>query len=154
MNISDRFWSKVNIRSAEECWPWTAAKGKGGYGEFGVNRTAKKAHRVAYELAFGSIPDGLVIDHTCHNDTNCKLGNQCPHRSCCNPAHLDPVTQRVNYERGETPKKPLKTHCPRGHEYTPDNTHSVVNSQGKNARICRTCNRERAARNRAAKSGT
>ena len=66
------------------------------------------AHRVAYELTYGAVPDGLGLDHTCHDPHTCWLRDKCPHRSCCNPAHLEAVTQSVNVKRGmQAPPRPF-----------------------------------------------
>ena len=82
------------------------------------------AHRLIYEHFNGPIPDGLQIDHLCRN------------RACCNPAHLEPVTQQENIARGECSQWRLEhTHCPNGHEYTEANTR--IEKTG--ARRCRTC---------------
>jgi hypothetical protein len=95
-------------------------------------RKLKRAHRLVYERLVGPIPDGLELDHLCRNPT------------CCNPAHLEPVTHRENMLRGETigARASAVTHCPAGHEYTEMNTRVY-----KGYRKCRTCHRnwERAA---------
>lgn len=67
------FWSKVNIRESEECWPFQGHLTKKGYG--GCGRRGR-AHRVAWELTYGPIPNGLHVLHKCDNP------------SCCNPRHL------------------------------------------------------------------
>lgn len=69
----DRFWAKVDRRGDDECWPWLGAISTQGYGRAGKRGYA---HRLAYELAVGSIPDELEIRHACDNPP------------CCNPAHL------------------------------------------------------------------
>ena len=71
-----RFWSKVDRRGTDECWPWTAGK-TCGYGVFSpAHHSQRRAHRVAFELVNGQIPDGLFVCHRCNNPP------------CCNPAHL------------------------------------------------------------------
>lgn len=79
-NCSDRFWAKVGRRGDDECWPWMAGNTKEGYGRFRVDGKLESAHRVAYALMHGPIPDAKVrrwvIMHTCDNP------------SCCNPKHL------------------------------------------------------------------
>lgn len=133
-SLADRFWEKVSVGSPDECWEWTAGTYSNGYGLFFVEHSPKRrnamAHRVAYELSVGPIPDGLVIDHLCRN------------RACVNPDHLEPVTHRVNLLRGEglTAIHAAQTHCAHGHEYTPSNTY--VRPGG--TRECRTCVRQRA----------
>ena len=97
------------------------------YGRFspGGGLARVLAHRVAYEISKGEIPDGLVIDHLCRNTY------------CVNPQHLEPVTHRVNCLRGVSPSAihAQKTHCPHGHPYGP------VNRRGQ--RLCRVCRRAR-----------
>ena len=124
--MAERFWAKVDRRGPDDCWEWLAYRQRNGYGKFGRGGRGSMttAHRVAYELTFGPIPDGLNIDHLCRN------------RGCVNPSHLEAVSQRVNLLRGET--NSAKTHCVNGHEFTPENT--KIESNG--ARRCLTCRRE------------
>jgi hypothetical protein len=82
--IEKRFWSKVD--KTPTCWLWTAGKFTQGYGNFTVSGKSVKAHRFAYELLRGAIPDGLDLDHKCRN------------RACVNPAHLRPATRKQNME--------------------------------------------------------
>lgn len=84
--IAARFWARVD--RTDTCWLWRGALDRHGYGRVGVGGTRTAlAHRVAYMLAVGPIPDGFVLDHLCRI------------RACVNPAHLEPVTQVVNLER-------------------------------------------------------
>ena len=80
----DRFWSKVDIKSEDECWNWTACKINTGYGQFGINYKIYKAHRISWIIHNCDIPEGLLICHTCDNP------------SCCNPKHLFLGTAKDN----------------------------------------------------------
>lgn len=82
--VAERFWEKVSRGNESECWEWQAYKDGEGYGRFYTKDGKKKAHRAAYELEIGEIPEGAVIDHRCGN------------RSCVNPAHLRLATQLAN----------------------------------------------------------
>jgi hypothetical protein len=133
---------------ATACWPWRGSLCEG-YGRFGKNNST--AHRAAYELMRQPIPEGLVIDHICHNGTDCAGGVTCQHRRCVNPDHLQAVRQAVNIARSPLTMANInaaKTHCPRSHEYTPENTRRSIGANGGPRRDCRTCSRERAAARR------
>lgn len=135
-----RFWDKARVEPSG-CWRWTAAK-SAGYGKFAWNGESVHAHLVAYRTLIGDIPDGLVADHECHRPDNCRGGGTCMHRSCVNPAHIGLKSNAKNTSRGRVSHWNMrKTHCPRGHEYTDENTRV---SDGK--RYCRSCERERADR--------
>jgi hypothetical protein len=97
-----------------------------------------KAHRFAYELLVGPIPDGLALDHLCLTT------------GCVNPAHLEPVTVAENSRRAAAHyhANRAKTHCIHGHPFDGENTY-VHMTRGRPARGCKTCDRERARRNRA-----
>lgn len=124
----ETFLSRIVVN--ECCWDWDGAHFKTGYAETWDGRRPLYAHRVSYELWVGPIPDGFVIDHLCRN------------RGCVNPEHLEAVSQRTNILRGTgmSARHAVKTHCPKGHEYTAENTYNYPN---KNSRECRVCMRER-----------
>lgn len=127
-----RFWRKV-LRT-DSCWLWLAAKNAKGYGYFmhatADGRRAGLAHRFAYTALVGPIPDGMTLDHLCET------------KACVNPAHLVPATAVANAMRSGMNVGRVnmaKTHCPRGHEYTPENTKRIASRP--NARYCRACHR-------------
>lgn len=124
------------------CWTWAGGRTKAGYGVVRLGPKCELVHRVAYQWAFGPIPEGKVLDHLCRN------------RACVNPEHLEPVESGENTRRGVGPaaSNAAKTHCPQGHEYTPENTYVARHSDGSFAgRKCRTCERARCARRWASK---
>jgi len=65
LTVNERFWMKVD--KSGSCWNWTACKNSDGYGQFWIDVTNYLAHRIAYELAFGPIPDRLHVLHHCDN---------------------------------------------------------------------------------------
>jgi predicted XRE-type DNA-binding protein len=81
---ANRFWSKVQKLDKESCWIWQGAKFWDNYGMFKIDNLNLRAHRVAYEIANGSIETGKLILHRCDN----KL--------CCNPHHLYQGDQKQN----------------------------------------------------------
>jgi len=129
------------------CLLYTGTLNNRGYGMLSVNGTQMLAHRAMYELTVGPIPDGMNVDHTCHNrDATCLGGDTCLHRRCINIEHLEPVTGAENTRRGKSwAINGTKTHCPQGHPYDRDNTH-VWNGR----RYCRACNNALKARKRVA----
>ena len=131
------------------CLLYTGTLSKQGYGQISVNGAQTLAHRAIYELTVGPIPDGMFLDHTCHNrDASCLGGDACQHRRCINVAHLEPVTGAENTRRGKGwAINGTKTHCPQGHPYDTQNTHVY---DGR--RYCRACNR--AIKNRAGKEAS
>lgn len=113
------------------CWEWQGFLGSDGYPQISVRvdgrqRTTMKPYRILWEELVGPIPDGLTIDHLCRNIV------------CCNPDHLEPVTQWVNSRRGYglAGMNARKTHCPQGHPYDEANT---MRSPDGLVRICRAC---------------
>lgn len=128
--VADRIFSQVDFSGI--CWEWQGyvlnpgVPGRG-HGRTRVGDQRVLVHRWVWEHLVGPIPAGLEIDHLCRNNL------------CCNPDHLEPVTHRVNTLRGSAPsaRHAVKTHCLRGHEYTPENT----KRGSRGGRVCRQCNR-------------
>lgn len=81
-----RFWSLVDVRSPDECWPWLADKNprRGNYGRFWLKRIAYRANRMAYWLHYGIDP---AANDACH---------KCDNPPCCNPSHLFKGTRAIN----------------------------------------------------------
>lgn len=133
--MEKRFWDKVAL--GDGCWEWVASKTSLGYGHFSIGYRYFLAHRVAYGIVNGKIPD-LDMHHTCGNP------------GCVRPAHLMPLS-RSDHSRQSGHVATLGRNaaaCRRGHPFTPENT-------GWNAkygwRYCRTC--DRAARRRRRNKG-
>jgi hypothetical protein len=142
-----RFWSKIEPDMNSGCWLWNGSASKNGYGFISV-RDGKNgkdytvlAHRFAYSRLKRIPNPGLVLDHKCRTPL------------CVNPDHLDEVSQMENILRSPLAHQ-HKTHCPKGHEYTPENIKPVV-VNGYNGRSCRACHndRERARRRSRSKTG-
>lgn len=161
-SIAERLWSQ--IERTENCWLWHGPV-RGRYGHIYANGKNRAAHRIAYGLTFGPIPDGLLVLHHCDNPV------------CVRPDHLFLGTARDNtldmYAKGRAwvgdrhwtrrfpeqareicaamrarkATKPLRSSCRgRGHEFTPENT--LIEANGK--RHCRACKRIAYARRAAA----
>lgn len=142
--IRERFDAKWTPEPNTGCWLWTGAINKGnGYGHFGPNRgiiATHRAHRVAWILYRGPVPEGMVIDHMCRV------------RSCVNPDHLRLATPQQNaLENSVSIVAALakKTHCPQGHPYAGHNL--KYSAQG--SRVCRECRRAKTEVRRRAKLG-
>lgn len=123
------WWSKVDRGGADHCWPWLQSCGSHGYGQTWDGRTVRDAHRVAWTLTHGPIPDGLTVDHSCRN------------RRCCNPDHMRLMT---NVSNARNNGMATRTHCPQGHRYDIANTY--ITDLGH--RRCRACQRQRLGRSR------
>lgn len=125
-----RFLSKVNV--TDTCWLWIGGLNHDGYGRFYKSTVAGKqpphtlAHRYSIVLFGGYLPKGLVCDHECRN------------RRCVNPSHIRLVTQSVNVMENSNSlqaQNAKKTHCPKGHPYSEENTY--IRKLGW--RKCKTC---------------
>lgn len=134
MNVSDlpaAMQAKVTLKPCPDenlegpCWHWTGTLNHRGYGHIYIDGSTRRAHRVAFERLVGPIGDGLQLDHLCLV------------KHCINPAHLEPVTNRVNQQRTE---KATKTHCIRGHALSGSNL-IIKSPKSGGQRQCRECKR-------------
>lgn len=84
--LKQDFWARVKVGHPSQCWPWTGPIARnGGHGTAKTeNGTTTTAHRLAYILAHGPVPKGMVLCHSCDNAI------------CCNPSHLTPGSQQEN----------------------------------------------------------
>ena len=107
-----------------DCWIWRGKLNNKGYASY----RGRGAHRHSYELYVGALSCKLTIDHLCEVT------------SCVNPAHLEPVTNKVNNARGFSPSalNTRATECPLGHPYNAENTYYRPDGKGRGCRICRS----------------
>jgi hypothetical protein len=146
---ADRFWALVNKEGPVPahrpelgpCWIWAGSINvrRGGYGQFSLNGRTRKAHQVSYELGVGPLPQGTEPDHLCRV------------HACVNYGHLEAVTRRENFLRGEhrTAVSVRTGMCMSGeHEMTEANT---IRRRGK--RECRACENAAQRRRHARTSG-
>lgn len=138
-NRGDLILAGTHYRVDENgCWRWLGHVSRYGYGVWGGAHKVwgtDFAHRIVWLQQRGPIPQGLVLDHKCRV------------RDCVNPDHLRICTVKENnhfmFKEWGGPfvhHNTLKTHCPHGHEYTPENTYVLKSG----SRACRTCALERA----------
>lgn len=125
------------VPGAGGCWLFTGATNSRGYGLTAVdgNGSTRLAHRAAYQLLVGPVPEGRIVYHTCGV------------RRCCNPQHLVAASpkQAMGHVKVDgravrsilADRNAAKTHCKRGHAFSQENT--VKDSRGH--RVCRECKR-------------
>jgi hypothetical protein len=129
------------VRYAGNCWEWTGTRNQKGYGQIASGGCKGMAHRIAWTLANGPIPDGLCVLHRCDNPP------------CINPAHLwlgtvaDNNLDKKIKGRGRGKCSDM-THCSRGHPYDPENVYTCVSEKRGLLRYCRTCTQMRGRQRR------
>lgn len=133
--------ARLDMTDPEACWLWPLSQNGDGYGQLTENYVQHRAHKYFYEHLVGPLPEGVILDHLCHDPSLCAGGKKCPHRRCCNPSHLKQSTHRENLLRGNTlaAENSVKDSCVNGHAFTPENTF-----QRRGSRECRECMRQRA----------
>jgi hypothetical protein len=116
---------RIAVDPATGCWNWTGSINNSGYARMNHGY----AHRILYELHRGPIPEGKTLDHLCRN------------RRCVNPGHLEVVSGHENTLRGMgvAGQNAKRTHCRKGHEFTPENTIWRERADRHPWRECRTC---------------
>ncbi len=136
-DMPESFFSKINPCPITGCWNWSGSMYPLGYGFY--SKTGY-AHRFSFQKFNGPLIKGLTIDHTCRN------------RGCCNPRHLDQVSQKTNLLRSPITQASIrasKTHCVNGHPYSGSNL-VIHNKRGRTpARECRICMNDSQRRRRA-----
>ena len=154
-----QFHERYLVNPATGCWEWQRGKTAQGYGAFSPPPpdcgTSILAHRISWWIHRGPIPDGLTIDHLCHNaDPTCVDNASCRHRSCVNPDHLEPVTDLENFRRAMADGRYLgkrrelvqaRPTCPQGHPWSAETV--IIRKSGPDAGqwICKQCAAERKA---------
>ena len=132
-SVEDVFY-KVDFGNPDGCWFWLGSLSNKtqGHGVFKINGKQYYIHRAFYSHFIGLIPEGLVIDHLCENKT------------CVNPFHLEPVTNRENIIRAAENRRYRRDGridlCRRGHPMEGYNLAYRVTKNGYKNRYCRMCN--------------
>jgi len=107
------FWRKVDMREADECWPWLAGKGQAGYGHVRVPRKLyyfehpQTASRVAYYISYFDDPFHLMeADRS--RDEPWDVHHNCEKPICCNPLHLQSISHSENVSLGFAMSREIK----------------------------------------------
>lgn len=135
-NTPEMLWDRYVVDEETGCWLYTKGLNAYGYGQFRYNNKNVSAHRLAYELTYGPIPDGLCIDHV--------WVRGCRYHNCINPSHLEVVTYAENSARGVLARR---THCYHGHPFSEENTYMALDRNSMTYyRRCIICLRATKAR--------
>lgn len=139
--LPDGIAKKIAV-TAGQCWLWTAATDRYGYGKVRWQGKTQFAHRVVYRLLVAD-PGGASLDHLCRVT------------GCVNPRHLDPVPHITNVQRGiaaaaTKTRYANHTRCPKGHPLSGDNLYAYRTRAGYINKQCRQCRRDTKRARRAA----
>lgn len=135
-SLEEHLWHYVEVIDDDtSCWEWSGTRITAGYGTFRHDKIQYPAHRLMYELHNGLEPNSIrpYTQHVLH---------KCDNPPCVRPDHLalgtasDNMKDMIAKGRGQNASI---THCPHGHEYTPENS-MMKNINGGVWRRCRTCN--------------
>jgi len=154
--MDERFWSRVD--KSGDCWIWTGYRDRKTYGIVERRRDGRRetrAHRWAWILTHGPIPDGLFVLHRCDNppcvrpdhlwlgttdDNMADMAAKGRAHRVKTPEHIQAIAdaQRRRYrEHPERHPETMKTHCKRGHPFDEANTR-----RARGQRQCRACHRD------------
>lgn len=122
----DSFAERIQLDEETGCWNWTGHVSKKGYAKFWAGSHIE-AYHFAYLYFVGPVPDGRELHHKCRN------------RRCANPWHVEPRTHAEHCAIDFA-----KTHCPKGHEYTDENSYFIKGGHGTVSRACKICAKARA----------
>jgi len=123
--------ARVSSKVDTDCWIWNGTFTRKGYGRKGSGAKYKSMHQWQWEEKFGPVPDGLVLDHLCGV------------RICCNPDHLEAITNEENIRRGRAGRNnPYRERCKRGHLRSEGGSY-WIKKNGKDYPICVPCQKER-----------
>lgn len=123
---------------ANGCWWYPAAVGDKGYATTRIGwpiTKGAKIHRLSWIYYKGDIPNGMVLDHLCHDPAICKVDTKCEHRRCVNPDHLQLVPKSENSKKTSRLYK-YRTHCKNGHSLK-ENMVATTDSK----QWCRLCDK-------------
>ena len=147
-DLLERMFNNVNVLDTDSCWLWDNTINREGYG-ITTRKIDKKVygllvHRVSYYNTYGSIPEGMVVDHSCHSPQNCINGVRCQHRRCYNPHHLRLLTRAENTAVGANPRINVGLCRNNLHAWTDENVYTYPSGK----QMCMTCQKEQYKRKR------
>ena len=124
-NPPEIIWSRYEENPASGCWEYNMSRDRYGYGQISINGWRTRAHRIAFELAYGPLPEGMTINH------------KCAVRHCINPDHLEVMTPREN-SLDAVARRPRPIECKYGHR--------DYGMSPSGYRWCHTCDNEKKKR--------